>query len=379
MSDMRWVPATCGAALLIATGSVAAQTSSDAPAIAADSLRAVPAESVAAAYVDPGWHPPRTSWGDPSLEGVWTTDDLRSVPLNRPERFGTRERLTAEEFDERARADEAGRNEAVNVGSFLQHEWGVRTFGYTSLIIDPPDGRMPTLTAAGEALAATRNRGTFGPGPFNDFGDFTLYDRCITRGVLGSLLPVIYGNGVRITQNPGAVAISYEMIHETRIIALDDRERLDSGIRQYLGSARGHWEDDALVVETTNFTDKTNLGVNGNGPPNSESLRLTERLRRVDPEMIEYIVTVDDPTAHTAPYTLRLMLTTQPGYDLLEYSCHEGNGAVAHSLSGERVYEQQVADALAKGLPPPPRATEHNQIRNGFDDDVEPYNINAGE
>ena len=179
------------------------------------------------------------------------------------------------------------------------------------------------------------------------FEDFTLYDRCITRGVLGSLLPVIYGNGVRITQNPDSVAISYEMIHDTRIIPLSARPPVDTGMRQYMGIARGHFEGDTLVVETTNFTDRTSIGVNGGGPPNSEQLKLTERFTRVDPEMIEYRVTVNDPGAYTAPFTMRLMITSRPGYEMYEYSCHEGNGAVANALSGERVYEQQVAEAKA--------------------------------
>jgi hypothetical protein len=342
-------------------------------------LRAAPAETTAAKSRDPDWQPPRTSWDHPSLEGVWSTDDLRSVPLNRPERFGIRETLTPEEFAERARADQRGSADADSDDSFLKHEWGVRTFGYTSLVVVPPDGRLPPQTAAGEALAATRTRGTFGAGPFDDFSDFTLYDRCITRGVVGSILPVIYGNGVRIAQQPGAVAISYEMIHDTRVIPLDGRPPLDGAIRQYMGSARGRFEGDTLIVETTNFTDRTNIGVNGNGAPNSTAMKLTERFTRVDPEMIEYVATVDDPVAFTAPFTLRLMLTTQPGYRVFEYSCHEGNGAVRNSLSGERVYEQQVAEAIAQGLPVPERATEHNQIRNGFGEDIVPFDINAGE
>jgi hypothetical protein len=357
-------------------GSAAAQTG-EATTPEPSRLRSAPAESTAAAVVDPSWKAPRTSWGHPSLEGVWSTDDLRSVPMNRPASFGPRETLNEAEFAERARADQGGRDEAVNVGSFLQHEWGVRSFGYSSLVIDPPDGRMPEMTEAGKALAATRNRGTFGPGPFDSLEDFTLYDRCITRGVLGSLLPVIYGNGVRITQDPQSVAISYEMIHDTRIIPLDGRPHLEDGIRQWMGNARGRWEGDTLVVETANFTDRTNVGTNGGGAPNSEQFKLTEKFTRVDPDMIEYVATVDDPVVHTAPYTIRLMITTQPDYSLLEYSCHEGNGAVSHSLSGERVYEKQVADALAKGLPIPARATEHNQIRNGVADEV--FNINAGE
>jgi hypothetical protein len=360
------------------TGSIMAQTGAD-PTSAPSKLRSVPAETTAAAHTDPRWQAPRTSWGHPSLEGVWSTDDMRSVPMNRPETFGARETLTEQEFLERARGDESGRDFTINVGTFLRHEFGIRTFGYTSLVIGPTNGRMPELTAAGKALAATRNAGTFGPGPFDNFGDFTLYDRCITRGVLGSLLPVIYGNGLRITQNPTSVAISYEMIHDTRIIPLDGRPHLDAGVRQYMGNARGHWEDQTLVVETTNFTNRTNLGTNGNGPPNSEQLKLTERFTRVDPQMIEYSATVEDPVAYTAPYTLRLMITMQPNYEMYEYSCHEGNGAVPHSLSGERAFEQQVAEAIAKGLPAPKRAVEHNTIRNGPDEGVRLFNINAGE
>jgi hypothetical protein len=365
---------------VLSAGPVAAQTNGSpapsSPTPAVSTLRAAPAETTAAAVKDPNWRAPRTSWGHPSLEGVWSTDDLRSVPLNRPGQFGTRETLDEEEFRARAARDEAGR---TGPGDFLQHEWGIRTFGYTSLVIDPLNGQTPKLTPAGEALAATRNRGTFGPGPFDSLEDFTLYDRCITRGVLGSFLPVIYGNGLRITQNPEAVAITYEMIHDTRIIPLDGRPALQTDIRQWMGSARGRWDGDTLVVESAGFTDRTNLGVNGNGSPNSEALEVTERFTRVDPDMIEYIATVSDPVAYTAPYTLRLMITKRPGYEMLEYSCHEGNGAVRNALSGERFYEKQVAEALAKGLAPPARATEHEQIRNGIPDPSAVIDINAGE
>jgi hypothetical protein len=343
-------------------------------------LRAVPAETTAAAYVDKSWRPPRTSWGHPSFEGVWSTDDSRGVPMNRPREQADRVSLTPEEFAKRAQEIESGRDFSVNVGTFLRHEFGLRTFGYTSMIVDPPDGQMPALTPAAAAKARAATRGTFGPGPFDDFDDFSLYDRCITRGVLGSLLPVIYGNGVRIAQNPESVAISYEMIHDTRIIPLDGRPALDSDIRQWMGSARGRFEGDTLVIETTNFTDRTFIGSNGGGVPNTEQLKLTERLTRVDPAMIEYVATIDDPGAFTAPWSLRIMITSRPGYEVLEYSCHEGNGAVGHSLSGERAYERQVAEAKAKGLPPPARATNHEQIRNGVPGEGQRYfDINAGE
>jgi len=356
---------------LLAIGVGLARTADAQLIEAPPNLRSQPAETMVAARADPSWKAPRTSWGDPDFEGVWTSDDLRSVPLNRPEAFGTRERLSDEEFAERAANDAASR---VTTGAgFLPHEWGVRTFGYTSLVVDPPNGRLPPLTDAGKALSATRTRGTFGSGPFNTFADFSLYDRCITRGPVGSILPVLYGNGVRITQQPDVIALSYEMIHDTRMIRLDDRPPLEGAVEQWMGAARGHWEGDTLVVESSNFTNRTGNG----GRPNSEAMKLSERFTRVDPDMIEYLVTVDDPVAFETPYTLRLMLTTQPGYDLLEYSCHEGNGAVINSLTGERTYEKQVAEAAANGLPPPPRATEHDQIQRPKE--FEPFNINAGE
>jgi len=336
-------------------------------------LRSVPAESTAAAFADPNWEVPRTSWGHPRIEGVWSSDDMRSVPMNRPKEFGMRESLTQEEFYDRASRDQGAHDDPENATSFLQHEYGIRTFGYTSFIIDPPDGQMPELTEAGAAIDAARTRGTYSAGPFNSFEDFSLYDRCITRGPIGSVLPAIYGNGVQIVQGPDRIAVTSEMIHETRIVHLGDTAPLDDGIRQFSGSARGHWEGDTLVVESSHYTDRASVG----RAPNSSEFKLTERFTRVDPDMLQYVATVEDPVTLEAPFTMRLMLTTQPGYAVYEYNCHEGNQAVRNALSGERVYEQQVAEARAKGLPIPARATEHTQIRNGAPEVL--FNINAGE
>jgi hypothetical protein len=169
-------------ALAAATASFAAAQQNGGAAVS--SRRAVPAETTAAAFVDKSWRPPRTSWGHPSFEGAWSTDDFRGVPMNRPREQADRTSLTPEEFAKRAQDIESGRDFSVNVGTFLRHEFGLRTFGYTSVIVDPPNGQMPALTPAGQALAATRTRGTFGAGPFDGFDDFSLYDRCITRGVL---------------------------------------------------------------------------------------------------------------------------------------------------------------------------------------------------
>jgi hypothetical protein len=370
------IAALAGAVVALCSAALPAQGFGGGPTLEPSALRSTPAESAAAAVKDPAWKVPRTSWGHPSFEGVWSTDDMRSVPLNRPEQFGIRDTLTEEEFRERAGRDEGGRDRAVNTETFLRSEYGVRTFGYASLVVEPPNGRIPEMTEAGRARAGGRDRGTFGQGPFDKFEDFTNYDRCITRGVLGSAFPVIYGNGMRIMQNPDSVAISYEMIHDSRVIKLDGSPHVDAGIRQYMGNARGRWEGDTLVVETTNFTDQTSIGPNGNGTRHSAEMKLTERFTRIDPEMIEYIARVEDPVAYTAPFTLRLMITQQPDYQVYEYSCHEGNGAVAHALSGERAYEREVAEALAKGLPALPRT---GNIFGPPQEGAEIININAGE
>ena len=374
----RTVSVLASAVALALSAPAGAQGFGGGPTVEPSAVRAVPAETTAAAAQNRNWKAPRTSWGDPSFEGVWSTDDMRSVPTQRPENFGTRTTLTPEEFQQRASRDEGGANAAATRETFLRNEWGIRTFGYSSLVVDPPNGRVPAMTPAGLARAADRDRGTFGPGPFDKFEDFTLYDRCITRGVLGSTLPVIYGNGMRIVQNPSSVAISYEMIHDTRIIPLDRRPHLDDNIRQWMGNARGHWEGDTLVVETRNFTDQTSIGGNGNGTRHSESLTLTERFTRVDPDMIEYIATVNDPVAYTAPFTFRLMITTQPNYETFEYSCHEGNGAVGHSLSGERAFEREVAAAIARGETPPQR-TVGMGIYGRPQEGADVFDINAGE
>ncbi len=352
---------------------IAVAVSAALPAAAQD--RSKPAEQTAAAVTNPRWKAPRTSWGHPNLEGVWTTDDMRSVPRNRPADVGAT--LTPEQFDARAKRDAEQRDNAVNEQTFsARAEIGVRTFGWTSQILEPANGQTPEMTAAGKARAAPRDRGTFGEGPFEDFEDFTLYDRCITRGILGGVFPVVYGNGLRIVQTPQSVAISYEMIHDTRIIPVDGLPPMDGDIRKYLGNSRGHWEGDTLVILTTNLTDDTSIGPNGNGTRHSEQMKITERLTRVDPEMIEYLATVEDPVTYTAPFTVRLMLTTQPDYTIFEYSCHEGNQAVRNSLAGERTYERSVAEAAAKGLPKPERLVDLGRFP---ENEAEVFDINKGE
>ena len=292
---------------------------------------------------------PKTPWGDPDLQGTWSSDDA-TMPLNRPQNQ-TGLYLPAAEFKKRQQEIAAAvrRNEEEATSTF-RNDFARRAFAQTSLVVDPPDGRMPAPTAEARTRAAPRDRGTFGDGPFDSYTDFTLYDRCITRGIVGSVLRVIYGNGNRIVQAPGLVAISYEMIHDTRVIYTDGRAHPGDGIRQYLGTSRGRWEGDELVVETTSLTDQTSIGLNGNGLRHSNRMRLTERLRRVAPDILQYQVTVEDPITYPRPFTISMPLTPLDGGVLLPYDCHEGNLAIAQSLSAERAEDAALAADLAKGI-----------------------------
>jgi hypothetical protein len=353
-SNLSAIALACGASLGLAlTAESQAQT--------ANAGQLVPAEQTAAAFADPDWQAARFSWGDPNLEGTFTSRDMSGVPMSRAAEHGTRQYLTSAEFEQRVTGTPGGLaalvagqdddEDRLQLSALDSAETGTRSFGYTSYIVEPEDGRMPALTEEGRTRQAARQTGQAN-GPFYTTEDFSYYDRCITRGVTGSILPSLYGDAIRIVQSPTEVAITYEMLHDTRIIPLDGRPPADSNVRQYMGSAVGHWDGDTLVVETTNFTDELPVG----RMPHSEDLKLTERFTRIDPEMIDYVVHVDDPRTFQQPWTFRLTLTTQPGYEVLEYSCHEGNFFVRNALRAEYRYQQSVAQARASGNPIPERS-----------------------
>jgi hypothetical protein len=308
---------------------------------------------------------PKTAWGDPDLQGVYTTDDLNGVPMERPAEFGTRRFLTEQEFAERAkvvssekttidtgvrpttgfwsRVKDAGVDAAAAPAQWI--EYAKHASRLTSLVVDPPDGKIPKLTAEGERRrAAQPNYYDMRPASWLDLSS---YDRCITRGVTGSFFPSIYGNGSQIIQEPGIVAIRYEMIHETRIVPLDGRPHAGPGLRSYMGDPRGHFEGNTLVVETTNFIGgKVDVG----GAPYSEDLKLTERFTREDENTIDYKVTIDDPKTFTAPWTVEFPIRHEPGYRIFEYACHEGNHAMHNRLSAARAVERQDAAKAAQGV-----------------------------
>jgi len=290
----------------------------------------------------------RTPWGDPDLQGTWTTDDTIGVPVERPAALGDKLFLTDADLAERARQQaEARQAQAAAAASAGNRpapigppdHWGEsasKPVRQTSFVVDPPNGRFPEVTPEARQRAAGRDRGSFGAGPFNGPEDLTNFDRCISRGVVGSLLPRPYGNGLDIVQAPGFVAIRYEMIHEPRIIRLGDAPHVSESVRQYMGDARGHWEGDTLVVVTKNFTDKTSIGFNGNGLRHSEAMRLVERFTRVDAETIQWEVTIEDPKTYTKPFKIATPIRLQNDYHVFEYACHEGNYGMRNILSAAR-------------------------------------------
>jgi hypothetical protein len=314
------------------------------------------------------WTQPKTAWGDPDLQGTWTSDDQRGVPFERPAKFGTRKTLTEQELADRLKENQVlegviDSGERPNVGFWANqqgkgvdeaaappnwHEFARRPSMQTSLVVDPPDGRLPPLTPEAKALiAASGSRRGQLPGSWLDL---TMYDRCITRGVAGSAFPVIYGNGTQVIQTKGMVAIRYEMIHETRIIPTDGRSHLAANLRSYMGDPVGHWEGNTLVVETTNFIGgNLGVGVNGNGTPYSDQLKLVERFTRISDGIIHYQMTVTDPKTFTAPWTVAFPITQEPGYQIFEYACHEGNYAMHNRLSAARAEERRAAAKASGG------------------------------
>jgi hypothetical protein len=309
------------------------------------------------------WTPPKTAWGDPDLQGVYTTDDLQGVPLQRPAKYGTRRFLTEQELAERskevnserttidtgvrpttgfwAQVKNAGVDAAAAPAQWI--EYARHASQLTSLIVDPPDGKIPALTPEGEKRRAAQPQYyDMRPGSWLDLSS---YDRCITRGVTGSFFPSIYGNGSQILQTKNTLALRTEMIHETRLIPLDGSPHAGPGLRSYMGDPRGHWEGNTLVVETTNFIGGI---VDVGGVPYSEDLKLTERFTRVAPDVIDYKVTIDDPKTFTAPWTVEFPIRHEPGYRIFEYACHEGNHAMHNRLSAARALDRQEAEKKAE-------------------------------
>ena len=289
------------------------------------------------------WSPPRTPWGAPDLAGAWS--NKTTTPLERPADLVDQAFLTEEQ--RAARNPESGvsteeRSAFMPTGAYNdfwleQGELNLRT----SLVVDPADGRLPPLTGP-ERQRQRLLPNSFSPtAEFDSWLDFNTYDRCITRGMPGAMMPGFYNHNYQIVQTEDHVAILVEMIHDARIIPLDGAARLDASVRQWLGDSRGHWDGDTLVIETRNFTGKngTRGGVMIAG---SEHLRTVERLTRVSDDTIAYEITVTDPTVWAAPWTVAVPMTAMDG-PVYEYACHEGNYALPNILAGQRASDAAAA------------------------------------
>jgi hypothetical protein len=297
---------------------------------------------------------PLTPWGDPDLQGVW--NDATSTPLQRPGTVGSKDVLSddeAEEFqaqlandlnrDRRDGGPEVDVNRAYNE-HWMDSRRLKMTSRRTSLVVDPPDGRIPPLvplsperekTRVARAAANTR----FNAGLPENYRDMTLPVRCIIRTDLIPYLPTIYNNNFQIFQSPGYVTIAPEMIHSARIIPLDGRPHIGKNLKQWLGDSRGHFEGNTLVVETTNFRSDDG-GVYQNADP--ETFRITERFTRVDAQTINYEFRVEDPKTWTKPWTAVIpWVKVDPEEQMYEYACHEDNYDIVHFLAGARAREKR--------------------------------------
>jgi hypothetical protein len=293
--------------------------------------------------------PPRTPWGDPDLQGNYTNKYEQGTPFERPAEFEGR-RIEDIQGKELADIIERRQKQAIERAPFLSGDptgtiagpmefrdiYEVSKASRPWFVVDPPDGKIPALTPeAQKRIAARRPTGSsFSNGVYNSYEDLSLYDRCITRGYPNSMMPAIYGDSYQIVQGPGFVAIRIEMIHETRLIPLGDRPHLGKAHHLDMGDPRGHWEGDTLVVETTNFKERS---IYRNANP--DALRLIERFTRVSPGRMEWSVAVNDPTTWTRPWTFSIPLTMNDEEPVHEYACHEGNYAMTNILSGSRAAE----------------------------------------
>jgi len=322
-----------------------------------------------------GWVHPKTAWGDPDLQGIWPIGYVGSVPLERCAGGGGRGRgnappcdltkafLTDEEYQARlaAAAQPDRATKALSEGNFGQAlQAGVvdptAPQRQTSLIVDPPNGRLPEMTAEGKRLSAEM-KSSWAASPnekqaWDTYTDFDTWDRCITRGMPASMFPYRYNNGIEIMQAPGYVVIDMEMIHEARIIPVDGRPPVSPAIKQWLGESRGHWEGNTLVIVTTNFkagASATNIGVvgapAGNRFPTSEQMKITERITRLNNDFLLYEIKTEDPVVLTRPWTARFPLKLDNSYQWWEYACHEGNRMIpdyVHASRAEREKEEKA-------------------------------------
>jgi hypothetical protein len=337
---------TVAAAVSVASMTGSAQTSSG--TASASSSKGTTSASSSKKYV-----PPKTAWGDPDLSGNYTNKYEQGTPFERPAQFDGK-RIEDIQGQELADIVQKRQQTAIERAPFLSGDptgtiagpmefrdiYEVAKASRPWFVIDPTDGKIPPMTAEAQRRIAARPRtgSSFSNGVYDSYENLSLYDRCITRGYPSSMLPAIYGDSYQIVQGQGWVGIRIEMIHETRVIPLDNRPHVSKGIALDMGDPRGHWDGNTLVVETTNFRDRS---IYRNGNP--EKMRLIERFTRTSPGSIEWAVTVDDPSTWARPWTFAMPLTLNDAEPVYEYACHEGNYAITNILNGSRAAEKAAA------------------------------------
>ncbi len=335
--------------------------------------QAVPEDLTVMPPVPTDYQPRKTAWGDPDLRGTWPIDNIASLPMNRPAQFGNRFWLTEEEnaarlqqIERAAQAydaeDRAGR---IGMGHWVESNSSGRR---TSLLVDPPSGQLPTMTPEAEALYRA-GRSSWTPNTkFNWVTDFDAWDRCVSRGFPASMLPFRYNNGIRVYQAPGYVVIALEMLG-SRVIPIGTADKWPEPVEAWLGSSRGRWEGNTLVIETTNLKrgdsatadmharngSPLNMATMGVPPwntiPTSAKAKVVERLTPTGPDSIVYEMTYSDPEVFTAPFTARLDWSRRDDYEFYEYACHEGNVQVRNYITASRagtLEEATAADRAAE-------------------------------
>ncbi len=334
------------AAGLMAAG-IALSAVAATPSLAADNTKL---ESNGAS----SYTPPKTPWGDPDLQGMWPVGHLTGTPLERPKELGDKMYLTDEEFAEREkrmkRFSNLYNNEIKNNKLGMGHWAEVgKPQRRTSLIVDPKNGRLPAFTKLGKERS-DKMRSSWQNIEFDSPHDFDSWDRCITRGMPASMFPFQYNNGIQIMQAPGYVVLNLEMIHEARIIPLDGRPALSQNILQWMGSSRGHWEGNTLVIVTTNLQpgpSMTNVGTTGaprgDNMPVSDKMKIVERLTPTSANTIDYTITVSDPENYVSPWTADLPWQRDQSYKMFEYACHEDNSMIRHYIDSSRAKRAQQA------------------------------------
>jgi hypothetical protein len=325
------------------------------PSTKLEDQSAMPKELFVLPPVSHAYTPKKTAWGDPDLRGMWPIDAIGGLNLQRPVAQGNRVWLTDQEYKtvsdrmEKQRGAAAAETKAnkLGMGNWVEMTGAGRR---NSMIIEPANGRLPEMTEYGKHQNAIGRSSWVANQTFDWVTDFDSWDRCISRGFPASMLPFRYNNGVQIMQAPGYVVINLEMIHDARIIPLDNRPLPPSNVTSWMGFSRGHWEGNTLVVETSNIkpgASPVNMATLGTPPnntiPMSNQSHVTERFTMISPDTMTYEMTYSDPVVWTKPYTLRVDWPRNQNYKFFEYACHEGDEQIRNYIVANRALRSKIA------------------------------------